>query len=370
MSNRISLNDLATEIVNNKSLVTQADISNIPIIPSQTSNNGKFLTTDGTSMTWGIVNTDILPSQTSNSGKFLTTDGTTYSWSEVLPTQTDNSGKFLTTNGTTLSWTGGSPAQIDVATDLSEEQRWGVSHGDRRYTWFIEGANFHSFNSSGPNTPNISTQVFVTPVQYMMNGDRGNWETGPQGAISAASEFQIHPTNGTHYKFHGIGWIINVSEINNLSAENSTGIASMGDSRWGVWGSKDGATWEWLVTCSFNNSSVDTYNTTDIYIPNASFTYDHFLPALPNPMPQWTDANYTTAAWDGSTTPGATQMANHRRYKVDFKHKDYYLYYKVKHLKLGTIYTGWSEQLPTGQNWGNQMKWQKLGSPWQEIEFY
>lgn len=411
MSNRISLNDLATEIVNNKSLVTQADISNIPIIPSQTSNNGKFLTTDGSSMTWGIVNTDILPSYTrtepfSLNGYYplYTTESASnsagngnshshllnnivYWMPDGLAPENQYHGNYTISNldrflkldsNNNLEWSDisilpnqiGSPSQIDVATDLTEEQRWGVSHGDRRYTWFIEGANFHSFNSSGPNTPNISTQVFVTPVQYMMNGDRGNWETGPQGAISAASEFQIHPTNGTHYKFHGIGWIINVSEINNMSAGNSTGIASMGDSRWGVWGSKDGATWEWLVTCSFNNSSVDTYNTTDIYIPNASFTYDHFLPALPNPMPQWTDANYTTAAWDGSTTPGATQMANHRRYKVDFKHKDYYLYYKVKHLKLGTIYTGWSEQLPTGQNWGNQMKWQKLGSPWQEIEFY
>lgn len=47
-----------------------------------------------------------LPSQTSNSGKYLTTDGTTASWATVqaLPTQTSNNGKFLTTDGTTASW--------------------------------------------------------------------------------------------------------------------------------------------------------------------------------------------------------------------------------------------------------------------------
>lgn len=47
-----------------------------------------------------------LPSQTSNSGKYLTTDGTTASWATIqaLPTQTGNSGNYLTTNGTTASW--------------------------------------------------------------------------------------------------------------------------------------------------------------------------------------------------------------------------------------------------------------------------
>jgi hypothetical protein len=46
------------------------------------------------------------PDQTGNSGKFLSTDGTDVSWESVdaLPTQTGNSGKYLTTNGTVASW--------------------------------------------------------------------------------------------------------------------------------------------------------------------------------------------------------------------------------------------------------------------------
>ena len=50
----------------------------------------------------------VLPSQTSQSGKFLTTNGTTASWvnaPEELPSQTGQSGKVLTTNGTAVSWT-------------------------------------------------------------------------------------------------------------------------------------------------------------------------------------------------------------------------------------------------------------------------
>ena len=46
----------------------------------------------------------LLPSQTSNSGKALVTDGTNTSWSNILPSQTGNNGKFLKTNGTTTSW--------------------------------------------------------------------------------------------------------------------------------------------------------------------------------------------------------------------------------------------------------------------------
>lgn len=74
------------------------------VIPSQSWNSWKFLTTDGSDVSWATV--DALPSQTSQSGKFLTTDGTTASWANVdaLPTQTGQSWKFLTTNWTTASW--------------------------------------------------------------------------------------------------------------------------------------------------------------------------------------------------------------------------------------------------------------------------
>ena len=53
-----------------------------------------------------VTGIDLLPSQTGNSGKYLTTNGTAASWATVdaLPSQTDNSGKYLTTNGTTASW--------------------------------------------------------------------------------------------------------------------------------------------------------------------------------------------------------------------------------------------------------------------------
>lgn len=48
------------------------------LAPSQGGNSGKYLTTNGSTTSWGTV--DALPSQTGNAGKYLYTDGTTASW--------------------------------------------------------------------------------------------------------------------------------------------------------------------------------------------------------------------------------------------------------------------------------------------------
>jgi hypothetical protein len=55
---------------------------NLTGLPSQTSNSGKYLTTNGSIASWAVV--DSLPSQTSNSGKYLTTNGSSASWAEVI----------------------------------------------------------------------------------------------------------------------------------------------------------------------------------------------------------------------------------------------------------------------------------------------
>lgn len=77
---------------------------NIDLLPSQTNNSGKFLTTNGSAPSWADV--DALPSQAGNNGKYLTTNGSVASWAvlDLLPSQTGNTGKFLTTDGSSTSW--------------------------------------------------------------------------------------------------------------------------------------------------------------------------------------------------------------------------------------------------------------------------
>ena len=69
----------STTIPSSKTLV--ATDSTQYVVPSQTGNSGKYLTTNGTISSWGAV--DALPSQTGNSGKYLTTNGTAASWAAV-----------------------------------------------------------------------------------------------------------------------------------------------------------------------------------------------------------------------------------------------------------------------------------------------
>lgn len=76
-------------------------------------NGNIILTPNGTGVVKiGTTPLILIPDLTGNSGKFLTTNGTTVSWASVdaLPSQTGNSGKFLTTNGTVASW-----ATVDVS---------------------------------------------------------------------------------------------------------------------------------------------------------------------------------------------------------------------------------------------------------------
>jgi hypothetical protein len=69
----------STTIPSSKTLV--ATDSTAYVVPSQTGNSGKYLTTDGTTSSWGALSA--LPSQTSNAGKYLTTDGTSASWATI-----------------------------------------------------------------------------------------------------------------------------------------------------------------------------------------------------------------------------------------------------------------------------------------------
>ena len=70
----------ATSGTTDPSLSADWDALNFEL-PSQTGNTGKYLTTDGTDPSWGVI--DALPDQTGNAGKYLTTDGTDESWAEV-----------------------------------------------------------------------------------------------------------------------------------------------------------------------------------------------------------------------------------------------------------------------------------------------
>ena len=70
------------QYLNNVSSNIQTQLDAKAVYPVQTSQSGKYLTTDGTSTSWATV--DALPAQANNSGYYLTTNGTSASWAALV----------------------------------------------------------------------------------------------------------------------------------------------------------------------------------------------------------------------------------------------------------------------------------------------
>jgi hypothetical protein len=60
----------------------QTQLGTKAVYPDQTSNSGKYLTTNGSATSWATV--DALPAQANNSGYYLTTNGTTATWAAIV----------------------------------------------------------------------------------------------------------------------------------------------------------------------------------------------------------------------------------------------------------------------------------------------
>ena len=195
------------------------------ILPNQSGNTGKYLTTDGNVIAWSTpdllpsrsgntdyvlsndgniatwvninnpigdyiteyVQANLLPSQANSSGKYLTTNGTTASWATIsaLPTQTSNSGKYLTTNGTTASW-----ATISaLPTQTSNSGKYLTTDGTTA-SW----ATVSSTPADGSITPaklNLGTESFLLSA--------GNTLQRPSAPANGAVRFNTETGFGELY---------------------------------------------------------------------------------------------------------------------------------------------------------------------------
>ena len=132
-----------------------------------------------------------LPSQTGNSGKYLTTDGSTKSWGTVsqyaLPTQTGNSGKFLTTNGTSESWgtvsSGGlvliASGTVSGSTQLNIDNVFSSTYDFYKVTIELKNTNSNTLYmrwlTSG--TPLTAASYYYAWLGYTWNGSTNNRST-------------------------------------------------------------------------------------------------------------------------------------------------------------------------------------------------
>ena len=181
-------------------------------LPTQTSQSGKFLTTDGTTATWEpVTHPEELPTQTGQAGEFLQTDGTTPTWESVdaLPTQTGQAGEYLQTNGTAASW---EPINLTGATEH------GFSYINAAQTFVASiralidtTASALAFNM--PASPTLGDTVRCADAAGTMSTNyatvEGNGNTFTTAAGATDTQFIIN-TNGADVGFvwNGSTWRI------------------------------------------------------------------------------------------------------------------------------------------------------------------
>jgi hypothetical protein len=188
-------------------------------IPTQTGQSGKYLTTNGTTVSWDTVSsfsgsyTDLtnkptiptnnnqltngagyitatgIATQTGNSGKYLTTDGTTTSWGTVstfsgsyvdltnkptidtlAPSQTGNIGKILTTSGTAVSWVAPNSSRLKLMTNATGLTSHTFSDGPVWRHTSISGnftANFNGVPATEGTVLTVVLQLVQGATPYM-----------------------------------------------------------------------------------------------------------------------------------------------------------------------------------------------------------
>ena len=239
---------------------------------------------------------DALPSQTGNSGKFLTTNGSTMSWGAVdaLPNQTGQSGKFLTTNGSTAAWAAVS-VDIDDSTITKntndEIQVSGIKDERTDNTIQIWTGNKSQYD-------NLKSSNWTTPVQGTNFGSSSTWQNLAYGN----DKFVIMSSNGyISTSTDGINWT--------AATYNST----LGNKSWSSLAYGNGK----FVTISANSIYVSTSTdgttwTTPVRNNNLDIAYnDYFaLTYSNNKFVALSIDGYISTSTDGTDWTAATYNSN------------------------------------------------------------
>jgi len=270
-------------------------------LPSQTGNSGKYLTTDGSSKSWGTVSQYALPSQTGNSGKFLTTNGTAESWGTVnqpitwtqrLTANVDNNSfTKIEYNGSNLWVAVGSGGLLYSSTDgktwTSRTSQFGadgiqdVAYGNG--LWVAVGSAGKISTSSDGTTWTARTANMGTNTINAVTYANSLWVAVGNGGGTTNTGGITYSTNGTTWTrksqsltvgaayytviWNGTNWIVGASDSTNnyLYASTPSGTWTAAASGSGsathkvIW---DGTRNQVLTGGSYATTYYSTNNTT------------------------------------------------------------------------------------------------------------
>ena len=307
----------------NKFLKANGDWAVVDSFPAQSGNSGKFLTTDGTAVSWANVPEEI-PTQSGQSGKFLTTNGTAVSWADVpveIPSQSGNSGKFLTTDGSSVSWAivdalpaqsgnngkylttdGSDPSWVSLATvagtgsyeDLSDKPSFNgiVLNASTSKSFYGTSSSAADATTKEVSIPNITTLeagqiIIVQPsitstvansslqlnefTAYPMRYNGSAITTSTDSIVWNANFPSLWVFDGTYWVFLAHGLDSNTTYTLNYDIDAGqyvSGTGSYAISRYSLVMQKPDMTWEKITSTasSYSTGTTKTVNTSGFLI--------------------------------------------------------------------------------------------------------
>ena len=204
---------------------TNASWAEVDVLPSRDGNDGKFLTTFDGFLSWAEV--DAFPEQSADTnGKFLSSSGVAGgepTWAlpdSTIPAQDTHTGKFLTTDGSQLSWSTINTA--GTTGDISFSQSTITSSGDTvtvdddlTTTGTLDAQQLDITGAGQPQITSASTFNIAAPEGLYINGnlltgtDVGKGYFATQ-TINIDEDFQTGVQDGSHFvtsEFTGVQFV-------------------------------------------------------------------------------------------------------------------------------------------------------------------
>ena len=249
-------------------------------LPTQTSNSGKYLTTDGTSASWVTLNA--LPTQTSNSGKFLTTDGTTASWGTLTASN-------LT--GGTLSSTILGNSNVFIGTTSVALNRTTANLG-------LTGISSVAFPGSTSGTTTVQASAAAGTTTFTLPATTGT-------ACLLGNTFFVGTTSIANNRASASQTLTGVS-IDGNAATATNGITTANYTSYSPTLTGGGASGNWGINITGNAATATTATVAGSATSAGSATYATYL----NGASSSTGTNLTSRVNSGFWEQSSTSTAN------------------------------------------------------------
>jgi hypothetical protein len=205
------------------------------LLPDQAGSTQYMLLTDGSgTVSWGAQPVAGLPSQTSNSGRLLTTNGTTASWSNAVTVSGSNAtvGGTLTVNSTFASSASSTTLTSQFANTLTgaanilnlQLRRGDSANGFSRLMWNTGSTTEWSLGSRSGDTNIYLWDEVANAERLKVSSSTGNVSIAATTASTTTSSGALVVSGGV-----GVGGAIYAANLGGTSTNNNAASGCIGE---------------------------------------------------------------------------------------------------------------------------------------------